>query len=230
MAATETTSEQAVLDSVPASSCSSAASGATRTGGGTLAGRGPGDGRDAREVADATVEDAQAALAARRRGVQDVPRTRAARARRHPAARLRADHRAHRRARAADDARDGQAARRVQGRDRLRGDFFRWYAEEAVRINGRFTVNEPRRRARADDAAAGRARACSSRPGTSRWRWAPARSARRSPPAARWSSSRPSRRRCRCSRSAGILEEAGLPGGVLNVITVEVVGRRSWSR
>ena len=26
-------------------------------------------------------------------------------------------------------------------------NFFRWYAEEAVRINGRFTTNEARRRA-----------------------------------------------------------------------------------
>jgi succinate-semialdehyde dehydrogenase/glutarate-semialdehyde dehydrogenase len=28
------------------------------------------------------------------------------------------------------------------GAERYAANFFRWYAEEAVRINGRFTVNE----------------------------------------------------------------------------------------
>ncbi len=59
----------------------------------------------------------------------------------------------------------------------------------------------PRRRQPAADHQASRsARACSSPRGTSRSRWAPARSARPSRPAARWWSSPPPRRRCRCSR------------------------------
>ena len=98
-------------------------------------------------------------------------------------------------------------------------EFFRWFSEEAVRIHGRYMVNTDRQGTHPHDAPAGRARACSSRPGTSRRRWAPARSPRRSPPAARWWSSPPSRRRCRCSRWPRSSSEAGLPGGVLNVIT-----------
>ena len=53
--------------------------------------------------------------------------------------------------------------------------------------------------------------ATSSPPGTSRPRWAPARSARRSPPAARWWRSQPSRPRSRCWRWRKLLDECGLP-------------------
>jgi succinate-semialdehyde dehydrogenase/glutarate-semialdehyde dehydrogenase len=76
-------------------------------------------------------------------------------------------------------------------------EFFRWFSEEAVRIDGRYGV-----------AANGAGRVLTMKqpvgpclmitPGTSRWRWVRARSARRSRPAARWSSSPPSRLRCRC--------------------------------
>ena len=70
-------------------------------------------------------------------------------------------------------------------------EFFRWYSEEAVRITGDYRV-----------APAGGSRLIVHAPargpgpvhharGTSRWPWARARSARPSPPAAPWSSSRP---------------------------------------
>lgn len=62
-------------------------------------------------------------------------------------------------------------------------EFFRWFSEEAVRIDGRYTV-----------APGGGAhmmvmnnrldRRCSSPRGIFRWPWPPARSARQSPPAA----------------------------------------------
>ena len=63
-------------------------------------------------------------------------------------------------------------------------EFFRWFAEEAVRIGGRYTQAPP-----APDASSSPSsrsdRATPSRRGTSRWPWAPARSARRWRPAAR---------------------------------------------
>ena len=90
------------------------------TGGGTLAVEDPSTGETLAEVADATPEDAMAALDAAVDAQAEWAAHAAARARRDPAPRLRAAHRARRRPRAADDARDGQAARRVEGRDRLR--------------------------------------------------------------------------------------------------------------
>ena len=112
--------ETAVVDRPPRRSCSSAASGATRRAATTLAVEDPSTGETLVEVADATADDATAALDAARRGAGRVGAAPAARARRDPAPRVRGDERARRRPGAADDARDGQAARRVQGRDRLR--------------------------------------------------------------------------------------------------------------
>ena len=63
-------------------------------------------------------------------------------------------------------------------------EFFRWFAEEAVRIHGRYTP-APRAPAASSSPSSRSARATRSRRGTSRWRWAPARSAPRSRPAAR---------------------------------------------
>ena len=47
---------------------------------------------------------------------------------------------ARRRLRAADDAGDGQAARRGPGEVTYGAEFFRWFSEEAVRIDGRYSV------------------------------------------------------------------------------------------
>ena len=109
------------------------------------------------------------------------------RARRDPAPRLRADHRARRRPRAADDARDGQAAGRVEGRDHLRRRVLPLVLRGGGAHRRPLPAAPQRRGPPAHDAPAGRAVPAASRPGTSRWRWAPARSARPSPPAARWS-------------------------------------------
>ena len=99
-----------------------------------------------------------------------------ARARRDPAPRVRADDRAGRRPRAADDARDGQAARRVPGRGHVRRR-----VPALVQRGGR--AGRRPLRARPGRATAGSScsgsrsgRACSSPRGTSRSRWAPARS------------------------------------------------------
>ena len=90
------------------------------TGGNTLAVEDPATGRTLTHVADATVADGRAALdaavAAQGGWAVDGP----PRARRDPARRIRADHRAGRRVRPADDPRDGQAAGRVARRGGLR--------------------------------------------------------------------------------------------------------------
>ena len=82
--------------------------------------RGPLDRRDADRVADATPEDAKAALdaccAVQEEWAAHPPRERGEILRRAFEAMIAQ----RRRARAGDDARDGQAARRVQGRDHLR--------------------------------------------------------------------------------------------------------------
>ncbi len=86
----------------------------------------------------------------------------------------------------------GKTLAEAKGEVTYGAEFFRWFSEEAVRIHGPLDAGPGRWLAAADDPQAGRSRACSSRPGTSRSPWAPARSARRSPPAARWWSSPPS--------------------------------------
>ena len=90
------------------------------TGGATLDVEDPSTGETIAAVADATPEDADGRARRRVRRAGRVGRAPAARARRDPAPRVRGDHRARRRARAGHDARDGQAARGVEGRDRLR--------------------------------------------------------------------------------------------------------------
>ena len=109
-------------------------------------------------------------------------------------------------------------------------EFLRWFSEEAVRIEGRFATVPERRRPADHDEAARRPVPTRSRRGTSRPRWARARSARRSPRAARWSSSPRSRRRCAMLALAKIFQEAGLPDGVLNVVTSSTSSATSRSR
>ena len=126
-------------------------------GGGRSPVEDPATGEVIAEVADATLDDAMAALDAAADAQAEWARHAAARARRDPAPRLRADHRARRRPRAAHDARDGQAARRVEGRGRLRRGLL-----PLVRRGGdahrRAATRSPRtaRRRVLDDAAAGR--------------------------------------------------------------------------
>ena len=111
-----------MLDERPDDSCSSAASGATPSGGGTLAVEDPATGEPLVEVADA--QPAGRAGGARRGGRRagasgraHAPRERGEILRRAYEAIVARS----RRAGAADDARDGQVAGRVARRDRLRG-------------------------------------------------------------------------------------------------------------
>jgi succinate-semialdehyde dehydrogenase / glutarate-semialdehyde dehydrogenase len=73
-------------------------------------------------------------------------------------------------------------------------EFFRWFSEEAVRIGGRFATS-PDGRTRLLTAKRPVGPCLFITPWNFRWRWAPARSALPSLPAAPWSSSPPSRRR-----------------------------------
>ena len=87
----------------------------------------------------------------------------------------------------------GKVLAESMGEVKYGAEFFRWFAEEAVRIGGRYT--KARRATAASSSPSRRSdRVWRSRRGTSRWRWAPARSDPRWPPAARWSSS-PRRKR-----------------------------------
>ena len=106
-------------------------------------------------------------------------------------------------------------------------EFFRWFSGEALRIDGYYKVagNAP---AGCWSCASRSAPASSSPPGTSPTRWARARSARRSPPAARWSGKPAKQTPLSMLALAQVLEECGLPPGVLNVITSSSsLGRRA---
>ncbi len=89
-------------------------------------------------------------------------------------------------------------------------EFFRWFSEEAVRIDGRFTT-----------AANGAGRILTMKQPVgpclliTPWNFPMAMGTRKigppSPPDARWWSSRPARRRCRCSRSRRSWRRPGSP-------------------
>ena len=92
----------------------------------------PATGEVLTEVADASAEDGKDARGRGRRRAARLRRDGPREARRDPAPRLRADHRADRRPGAADDPRDGEAAGRAKGEITSAAEFFRWFAEEAV--------------------------------------------------------------------------------------------------
>jgi succinate-semialdehyde dehydrogenase/glutarate-semialdehyde dehydrogenase len=102
-------------------------------------------------------------------------------------------------------------------------NFMRWYAEEAVRINGRFTVNE---------SGAGRVLTMKQAIGPclfiTPWNFPLAMGTRKIAPAIAAGCTmvvKPAKQTPLCMLAlAQILEEAGLPGGVLNVITAEKSG------
>ena len=91
-------------------------------------------------------------------------------------------------------AENGKSLRDARGEAAYAAEFFRWYAEEAVRIEGTF-MRAPSGANRILTMRQPIGVPSSSRPGTSRPRWPPARSAPRSRPAAPWCSSPPGRRR-----------------------------------
>ncbi len=86
---------------------------------------------------------------------------------------------------------NGKALADARGEVAYAAEFFRWYAEEAVRAVGRGDDRARPGPTRSWCSTSRSASACWSRRGTSRPRWPPARSARRWPPAAPSSSSRP---------------------------------------
>jgi succinate-semialdehyde dehydrogenase/glutarate-semialdehyde dehydrogenase len=103
-------------------------------------------------------------------------------------------------------------------------NFFRWYSEEAVRINGRFTVNET---------GQGRVLTLKQPVGPcifiTPWNFPLAMGTRKMGPAIAAGCTmviKPAKQTPLSMLAlAGILEEAGLPGGVVNVITAKSSGR-----
>jgi succinate-semialdehyde dehydrogenase / glutarate-semialdehyde dehydrogenase len=101
--------------------------------------------------------------------------------------------------------------------------FFRWYSEEAVRINGRYTVNETGK---------GRVLTLKQPVGPcvfiTPWNFPLAMGTRKIGPAIAAGCTvviKPAKQTPLCMLAlAGILEEAGLPGGVVNVITAKSSG------
>ena len=91
------------------------------------------------------------------------------------------------------------------------GEFFRWFAEEAVRIDGRYAVAPNGAGPAADDEAAGRARALLITP----WNFPMAMGTRKIGPAVAAGCTmvvKPaSRRRCRCSRWRRSSRRPGCP-------------------
>ena len=70
----------------------------------------------------------------------------------------------------------GKTVKEAKGEVAYGAEFFRWFSEEAVRIHGRWMQAPGRRQPAADDQEAGRPVPVHHARGTSRSRWAPARS------------------------------------------------------
>lgn len=222
MAATETTAERAVLDAV-GKQLFIGGRWVDACGGGTLAVEDPATGATLCEVADAQVDDAKAALAAADetfetfRGV--APRERSDILRRaYDLITERTDELA-----LLMTLEMGKPVAESKGEIAYAANFFRWYAEEAVRINGRFTVNET---------GAGRVLTMQQPIGPclfiTPWNFPLAMGTRKIGPAIAAGCTmvvKPAKQTPLSMLAlAGILEEAGLPGGVLNVVTAKSSG------
>jgi len=220
---TTASAEQAVLDGVKTQLY---IGGEWRDGGdgGTIPVEDPATGETLAEVADATAEDADAALAAAHETFQEF--------RNHPP-RERAD--ILRRAydlitERVDDLallmtmEMGKPIAESKAEIAYGANFFRWYAEEAVRINGRYTVNET---------GAGRVLTMQQPVGPcifiTPWNFPLAMGTRKIGPAIAAGCTcvvKPAKQTPLSMLAlAQILEEAGLPGGVVNLITAKSSGR-----
>jgi succinate-semialdehyde dehydrogenase / glutarate-semialdehyde dehydrogenase len=216
------TAEQAIVGAVPTRLY---VGGSWRDAGegGTIAVEDPSTGETLTEVADATVDDAKAALGAAHEAFGAF--------RDHPP-RERGD--ILRRAydliteRAEDLAllmtlEMGKPVAESKAEIAYAANFFRWYSEEAVRINGRFTVNET-----------GQGRVLTLRQPVgpcvfiTPWNFPLAMGTRKIGPAIAAGCTmvvKPAKQTpLSMLMLASILEEAGLPGGVLNVITAKSSG------
>src|SRR3954464_11674977 len=220
---TTATAEQAILDAVKPQLY---IGGQWRDGGEgeTIAVEDPATGETLVEVADATVDDAKAALGAAHETFAEWRNT---------APRERGD--VLRRAydvitERADDLallmtlEMGKPVAESKAEIAYAANFFRWYAEEAVRINGRFTVNE---------AGAGRVLTLKQPVGPcvfiTPWNFPLAMGTRKIGPAIAAGCTmvvKPAKQTpLSMLMLAQILEEVGLPGGVVNVITARSSGR-----
>jgi succinate-semialdehyde dehydrogenase/glutarate-semialdehyde dehydrogenase len=216
------TAEQAIVDAVPTQLY---VGGSWRDAGegGTIAVEDPSTGETLADVADATVDDAKAALGAAHEAFRTF--------RDHPP-RERGD--ILRRAydlitERADDLallmtlEMGKPVAESKAEIAYAANFFRWYSEEAVRINGRFTVNET-----------GQGRVLTLRQPVgpcvfiTPWNFPLAMGTRKIGPAIAAGCTmvvKPAKQTpLSMLMLAAILEEAGLPGGVLNVITAKSSG------
>ncbi|HEY8582513.1 MAG TPA: NAD-dependent succinate-semialdehyde dehydrogenase [Capillimicrobium sp.] len=216
------TTEATILDTVP-KQLFIAGEWRDASGGGTLTVEDPSTGEALCEVADGQVADAQAALGAADEAFKTF---------RHMAPRERGD--ILRRAydliiERADDLallmtlEMGKPVAESKAEIAYGANFFRWYAEEAVRINGRFTVNE---------AGAGRVLTMKQPIGPcvfiTPWNFPLAMGTRKIGPAIAAGCTcvvKPAKQTPLSMLAlAGILQEAGLPGGVVNVLTASSSG------
>jgi succinate-semialdehyde dehydrogenase / glutarate-semialdehyde dehydrogenase len=191
--------------------------------GGTLAVEDPATGETLAEVADATVDDAKAALAAAHETFPEwrdhPPRERGDILRRaYDAITERIDDLA-----LLMTLEMGKPLAESKAEITYAANFFRWYAEEAVRINGRHTANE---------AGQGRVLTMKQAVGPcifiTPWNFPLAMGTRKIGPAVAAGCTmvvKPAKQTpLSMLMLAQILEEAGLPGGVLNVITAKSSG------
>jgi succinate-semialdehyde dehydrogenase/glutarate-semialdehyde dehydrogenase len=191
--------------------------------GGTIAVEDPATGDTLTEVADATVEDAKAALGAAHETFAEwrdvAPRERGDVLRRaYDTIVERADDLA-----LLMTLEMGKPISESKAEISYAANFFRWYSEEAVRINGRFSVNE---------AGAGRVLTMRQPVGPcvfiTPWNFPLAMGTRKIGPAIAAGCTmvvKPAKQTpLSMIMLAQILEEAGLPGGVLNVITAKSSG------
>src|SRR3954447_7321490 len=220
---TTATAEQAVLDGVPTKLF---IGGGWRDAGegGTLPVEDPATGETLAEVADATLDDAKAALASAHETFASF---------RNSAPRERGDilRRAYDLIMERQDdlallmtLEMGKPVAESKAEIIYAANFFRWYSEEAVRVNGRFTTNETGK---------GRVLVMKQPVGPcvfiTPWNFPLAMGTRKVGPAIAAG--------CTCVvkpakqtplsmlAMAGILEEAALPGGVVNVITAKSSGK-----
>jgi succinate-semialdehyde dehydrogenase/glutarate-semialdehyde dehydrogenase len=216
-------SEQAILDSVRTQLF---IGGEWRDAGegGTLPVEDPATGETIAEVADATVEDAKAALGAAHETFQTfrdhAPRERGDILRRaYDLITERTDDLA-----LLMTMEMGKPIAESRAEIAYAANFFRWYAEEAVRINGRFTINET---------GVGRVLTMQQAVGPcifiTPWNFPLAMGTRKIGPAVAAGCTmvvKPAKQTpLSMLMLAQIMEEAGLPGGVLNVITAKSSGR-----
>jgi succinate-semialdehyde dehydrogenase / glutarate-semialdehyde dehydrogenase len=220
---TTATAEQAILDAVKPQLY---IAGEWRDGGegGTLGVEDPATGETLVEVADATVDDAKAALGAAHETFAQwrdtAPRERGDVLRRaYDVITERADELA-----LLMTLEMGKPVAESKAEIAYASNFFRWYSEEAVRIDGRFTVNE---------AGAGRVLTLKQPVGPcvfiTPWNFPLAMGTRKIGPAIAAGCTmvvKPAKQTpLSMLMLAQILEEVGLPGGVLNVITAQWSGR-----